>query len=111
MVTIPQSYRLIGWYCLLIVLIAIPIFLIALPGSYFDEGTAKCLSVLIFNMECYGCGMTRAIMHLIHLDFESAAYYNPLSFIVFPVLSIVYLRLGIQTYKNIKDYRQQSTRA
>ena len=53
-----------------------------------------CLSKVLAGIECYGCGMTRAIMHLIHLDFKEAYQYNKLSFVVFPVLTfLVYQNL------------------
>lgn len=37
-------------------------------------------------MECYACGLTRGIMHLIHFDFAGAWHFNKLTFIVFPML-------------------------
>lgn len=61
-----------------------------------------CLSKVLAGMECYGCGMTRAIMHLIHLDFTEAYQYNKLSFIVLPLLSF----LGYQAFvKEVKYVR------
>ena len=74
------------------VLVIIPIILIILPANYFDQGQSLCLSVLLFEKKCYGCGMTRAIQHLIHFDFDIAWNYNKLSFIVLPVLIISYLK-------------------
>jgi len=49
-------------------LLLLTITLIVLPGNYFDNGNSKCVSVLLFDKQCYGCGMTRAIQHLIHFD-------------------------------------------
>jgi hypothetical protein len=66
-------------------LLLLTITLIVLPGNYFDNGNSKCVSVLLFDKQCYGCGMTRAIQHLIHFDFKIAYDYNKLSFIVFPL--------------------------
>ena len=74
------------------VLVIIPIILIILPANYFDQGQSLCLSVLLFEKKCYGCGMTRAIQHLIHFDFDIAWNYNKLSFIVLPILIISYLK-------------------
>ena len=62
------------------------IVLIILPKSYFDTGQSTCISVLLFDIKCYGCGMTRALQHLIHFDFNSAYDFNKLSFIVLPLL-------------------------
>ena len=52
----------------LIPLLIVPLVLFILPSDFFDEGDSVCLSVMLFNIECYGCGMTRAIMHFIHFD-------------------------------------------
>jgi hypothetical protein len=70
-------------------LISLPLVLIILPANFFDSGQSICLSVLILDRECFGCGMTRAVQHLIHLDFIGAYNFNKLSFLVFP--TVVYL--------------------
>jgi hypothetical protein len=75
------------------------IVLIILPADFFDSGQSICLSVVFFNKQCYGCGMTRAIQHLIHLDFKNAYHFNKLAFIVFPLL--VYL-ISNELYKMYK---------
>ena len=36
--------------------------------------------------QCWGCGLTRGMMHLIHLDFVGAYNYNKLSFLILPLL-------------------------
>jgi len=77
--------------------------LIILPADFFDSGRSICLSVVFLNKQCYGCGMTRAIQHLIHFDFKSAYYFNKLSFIVFPLL--VYL-ISSELYKMYKKSKQ-----
>jgi hypothetical protein len=59
--------------------------LLILPASYFDEGQSMCISVILFDKPCYACGMTRAVQHLIHFDFNKAANYNKLTFIVVPL--------------------------
>jgi hypothetical protein len=81
--SIGLKLRLIGY-------IVVPIVLLILPATYFDHGKSMCLSVLLFDLECYGCGMTRAMMHLIHFDFAEAYYFNPLSFAAFPLLAFVW---------------------
>ena len=70
----------------LAVLLIIPLVLLLLPSTFFDNGDSVCMSVVFFDRECYACGMTRAIQHLIHLDFFIAYDYNKLSFIVLPIL-------------------------
>ncbi|MFN9582595.1 MAG: DUF2752 domain-containing protein [Bacteroidota bacterium] len=65
------------------------IILLVLPADYFNTGQSVCLSVVLFDTTCYGCGMTRAIMHIIHFDFATAWEFNPLAFLVFPLASYV----------------------
>jgi len=83
-------------------LILLPIVLLVLPADFFDTGQSMCLSVLIFNQRCYACGMTRAIQHLIHFDFKAAYNYNWLSFIVLPLLILLWVQELRRTYKKIK---------
>lgn len=72
-------------YTVISLLMLLGITLLILPAGYFDQGQSVCLSVLLFDMQCYACGMTRAVQHLIHLDFAAAADYNKLAFIVVPL--------------------------
>jgi hypothetical protein len=67
------------------VLVAVGLTLLILPASYFDEGQSMCLSVILLDKQCYACGMTRAVQHIIHFDFAAAAEYNKLAFIVVPL--------------------------
>lgn len=83
----------------LIVLLLIPIVLIILPANYFDQGQSICVSVLLFDKNCYACGMTRAVQHLIHFDFQQAYAFNKLVFIVLPLLIISYLKTIKKIYK------------
>lgn len=86
-------------YIKLILLILIPIALLILPANFFDNGSSACLSVILLDTECYGCGITRAIMHLIHFDLQEALYYNTLSFIILPLLIYVWQDLLRKTIK------------
>jgi hypothetical protein len=89
--------------------ITIPIFLLILPSDYFDsEDESICLSVRILNEECYACGMTSAMMHLIHFEFETAFAYNAISFLAFPPLAILWALWFLTDVKFIKKYSQES---
>ena len=89
----------------LIFIVATPIVLLLLPATTFDDGRSLCLSRLLFDVECFACGITRACMHLIHLDFEEAFAYNMMSFIVLPLLAIVWVQWFIKEWKRYKRYR------
>jgi hypothetical protein len=81
---------------------ALPIVLLILPPTYFDEGQSTCLSVLLLDKTCPGCGLTRATQHLIHFDFSAAGHFNKLSFLVFPLLVYWYVK---EFFKIWKKYR------
>jgi hypothetical protein len=78
---------------LLLVFVAGPFFLYFLPANYFDSGNSLCLYKNVFDFDCPGCGLTRGIMHLLHLDFTSAWDFSPLSFIAAPLLGMVWIHL------------------
>lgn len=94
-------------YIRVIGMIIIPITLIILPKDYFDNGQSVCVSKLILNIECYGCGLTRAIQHIIHLDFESAIILNKLSFVVFPLMTFLYLKYFLKLIQSIRKKNQR----
>ncbi len=80
-------------------LIAIPVALFILPKDFFNEGPS--ISVFAwFGVEdfVYSTGMTRAVMHLLHFDYETAAEFNKLSFIVLPILIIGWLKLLLKEF-------------
>jgi hypothetical protein len=93
------------FYGLLFFIIVLGLTLLLLPADFFDKGKSICISVLLLDKECYGCGMTRAIQHLIHLDFKTAFEYNKLSFVVFPLFAGMILW---ELNKLYKAYKKQS---
>jgi hypothetical protein len=84
--------------------VVLPLVLLLLPASYFDTGQSVCLSVRLFDQECYACGMTSAIMHFIHLDFEMAYAYNALSFLVAPVIAFGWAKSFYDDWKAWKAF-------
>jgi hypothetical protein len=96
-----QLFRIIK----LVVYFSAPIVLLLLPATFFDHGKSICLSQLLFHTACPGCGMTRAIMHLIHGDFGGASEYNKLSFAVLAVLLYLIFDDTRRTVRAIKKER------
>ena len=79
-----KKYFLWIWFVLLLLS---PIVLWILPADFFDNtGIDICPSKLLFGLECLGCGMTRAVMHIHHLEIEEALFYNYGVVIIFPFL-------------------------
>lgn len=86
-----------------IFLIVTPIILLLLPATFFNNKSTICMSVLLFNQNCYACGLTRATMHLIHFDFYKAWEYNPLSFITTPLISTIWIYYIYKYQKRLKS--------
>ena len=86
----PFWQRLALWI-LFISLLVFPLVVLALPATAMDHGPALCLSRLLFDQECYACGMTRACMRLAHGQVDEAAKFNKLAYIVFPLVAVLYL--------------------
>ncbi|MBK7008635.1 MAG: DUF2752 domain-containing protein [Saprospiraceae bacterium] len=77
---------------LLWLVVASPFILMLLPADFFDNGTTVCISQSLAGVECYGCGLTRATMHLLHFDFLTAWHFNKLVYIVTPLLFLFWLK-------------------
>jgi len=87
----------------LILLLLVPLVLAFVPGDYFDTGESICISRLVADIDCPGCGMTRAIQHSLHLEFQEALAYNKLVVVVLPLLIIVWVKEIYRSYKIIRN--------
>jgi hypothetical protein len=61
-----------------------------------QEGVSNCIHFKLFGFECPGCGLTRAIYHLIHLNFHIALLLNPTVILVFPIVILELISLFCQ---------------
>lgn len=59
-----RKREILKFYSILIFLSVVGITLFILPADFFDTGSSICLSVVLFNKQCYACGLTRAVQHL-----------------------------------------------
>ncbi len=100
-----SNFRKYWHYVRIAFWIIVPVILLVLPADFFDQGQSICLSILLFKQECYACGLTRALMHLIHFEFAEAYYFNILAFIVFPLLAYQWFLWFRQDWKKLKLIR------
>lgn len=82
-----------------VLLILAPLVLLFKPADAFDEGPVMCPSRIYYGVECAGCGLTRATMHLLHGDWLEAYYYNGLVFVTTPILALLW---GIGLWKSLQ---------
>ena len=78
--------RLIYTICLCL----LPVFLYFIPLDWLNEQRSICLFKNIFDVECYGCGLTRATISAIQFKYVAAYNYNKLIIIVFPLLTYLW---------------------
>ncbi|MFA9205521.1 MAG: DUF2752 domain-containing protein [Burkholderiaceae bacterium] len=80
---------------LLFVYIIFPYLLYIIPLDWLNKQHTICLIKNIFGVECFGCGITRAIISVVQLDFIRAIEYNKMVIIVLPLF--IY-----EWFKNLK---------
>lgn len=82
-------------------LLVTPFLLWLMPATLFDEtGVEICPSKFFFDVECFGCGMTRAVMHLHHFNWREALYFNYGVVLVYPALVFIWFVWTNHAWKN-----------
>ena len=67
------------------------LLLILLYNLPIETNHSLCIFKNITGRECYNCGMTRAFLSVLHLDFKQAMEYNWRVIIVFPYTFVLYI--------------------
>lgn len=82
-----------------------PIILVLAVFIYISDPLKGPILPCIFNkitgFYCPGCGMSRAVHHLLHFNFIEAFKYNALIFIIPPLLGLYY-------YLKTKNHNKQA---
>lgn len=95
----------------MIILVIVPLCLLVMPAYSFDNGHYTiCLLKIITGKDCWGCGLSRACMHLIHFDFAKASFYNKMSFVVLPILIGLYIGVLLKEYRKYRSLTALSKR-
>lgn len=81
--------------------ILIPVALFFIPLGWLQHQHTICIFKNITGHDCYGCGMTRAILSSLHLRFIDAYHYNKLVFVVLPLLVFIWLKLLINCINKV----------
>ncbi len=86
----------------LIALLLLPLigYLIADILLKYNNNTT-CIWNNLFQIECWGCGITRAFHAFCHLDFKSAYNYNNKIFIIIPILIYIWINEIMKFLKQI----------
>lgn len=91
-------------------ILLIPVALYFVPIDSLDRQHSICLFKNIFGIDCYGCGMTRAILSALHFHFDNAFNYNKLFVIILPLLVYFWTMTFIKQLTNnfnLKKYEHK----
>jgi len=66
--------------------------ILAIMAFLFFYYVWKCPFKLVFGIPCAGCGMTRALMSVLKLEFDKAFTYHPLWLLVPPGILYLYFK-------------------
>ena len=75
-----------------VVVAVLPLVAYLVPERWIMQGHSICLVYNLFGVECWGCGMTRALYSVAHLDFVAAWEFNHLVVVVAPVLAWLWVK-------------------
>lgn len=73
--------------------LALPFYLIIMPADHFDNGSIICPSKKFLNLECPGCGITRAVQHAIHFQLSESWELNRGVIVILPALLLIYIHV------------------
>ena len=73
------------WRAIAVVLLPLALYFIP-RESFFEHTHTLCLVHNLTGEECWGCGMTRALVSLLYLDFDAAWAYHRGVVVVAPLL-------------------------
>ena len=80
------------------VLLALVLLIVyILPKDQIFSGSTSCIHRKLLNVDCPGCGMTRAIYSILHFNFKTALQLNFVAFFVLPLLAVE-IAIGIKDW-------------
>ncbi len=70
-----------------------PLMLSVFPLRFILSGYSICLWKNLFHIECIGCGITKSILLVLHLEFSKAFQYNKLVVIILPIIFFIWTKI------------------
>ena len=83
-------------------------FIIPSDGLGFSSCSFKTLS----GVPCHGCGLTRSVASISHLELHSAFRYHPFGFIIYGLMlgALIWPVLGKESQQKLRDYKKKNTK-
>jgi len=76
-----------------------PVVIWFIPIDNNKTDWTLCLFKNLTGRNCYGCGITRATLSVIHFDFIQAFTFNKLIVFIFPILVYLWTKRLIKEWK------------
>jgi hypothetical protein len=84
-------------------ILLIPVTLYLIPVNWINNQHSICIFKNITGHECYGCGITRAVLSAFHFNFHDAFRYNKSVVIILPLLAYIWVKTLNNTIKKTFD--------
>jgi len=88
---------------LLIALGSYFLFSVLLKSYLHLDITIPCMYKLFTGNPCWGCGLTRACVHLSRLDLHAAYHSNPLVYILLPIIFLIFF-IDFYKFKKVNRF-------
>lgn len=85
-----------------VIIFIFPVMLYFVPLGWLSKQQTICLIKNIFGIECFGCGITKAVISAIQLKFADAFEYNYLIVVVFPLLVYLWISFVWKSFKSLR---------
>ncbi len=85
------------------IIAGLPFGLYVIPKSNLLYGHSLCLFSNVFGVECWGCGITRAVVSAMYLDFDGAWGYNNFVFVIIPLILYLWVKSLITIFHSLSS--------
>ena len=86
----------------IVVFFLLPFLLSMVSLDNLEGKHSICLVKNLFGVECYGCGITKAVIACVQLDFIRAFHYNKLIVVVMPLIIYLGIKEIVKCVKTLK---------
>jgi len=103
------NFKNISKTCMFFTLFLLPFLLSFVSLDKLESKHSICLFKNVFGIECYGCGITKAVIASMQLNFIRAFEYNKLIVVVMPLIVYLWIKEIVKHVKEFKTYKNEKT--
>jgi hypothetical protein len=86
---------------IIVLLVIIPLILSQITLGHLAKAPSLCIYKNLTRKDCWGCGTSRALVSIMHLNFPAAYAYNKRIVIIFPLLVYLWLKYLLRYIKQL----------